>query len=364
MKKTPIFYCGKVNSQGGSKQSLLNTLFLLKKNKLDFIVIVGNEGWFTNQLLNHGIRYSLIQEPARITKINRQANKLIIFLHFLLSLPHLILNWYKVLKDNKKINKKIILNEPRDLILFLPYLFSKREAILWLRSEKTGMLTSLLLNSVSKAVAVSNKTKNNININQQEKVKVIYNFLEKTLDAQVKDNERNRITIAGSIQPIKGQKDAIESLAQLPERFTLNIVGRIVNHNYYEHLLKIIKKYNLEERVFFVGSKNEFLEYLNDNTDFILMPSKTESFGRVAMEGMSLGIPVIAYRVGGLPEVIADGNTGMLLDYGDVKGLASAIQRLSENREDYFNMSKKSLEVFQKKFSSQAILEKLKSVLY
>jgi|SRR5690625_3593438 len=364
MKKIPVFYCGKVNSQGGSKQSLLNILYLLNNTNFKFKIIVGNEGWFTNQLINNNISYSLIEEPAGIQEINMQVNKLKIIFNSLLSIPKIIINWFKVFKENKKIKKKIILNETRDLILFLPYLFSNNEIILWLRSEELGIIQSLLLNRVNKAVSVSSKTKKNVHSCKKDKIEVIYNFLEKPLNSQVRNNERKRITIAGSIQPIKGQQDAIESLLLLPETFTLNIVGRIVDYNYYNQLLKTIKKYNLEERVFFVGSKNKFLEYLNNNTDFILMPSKTESFGRVAMEGMSLGIPVIAYRVGGLPEVIADGNTAILLDYGDVKGLASAIQRLSENREDYFNMSKKSLEVFQKKFSSEAILEKLKSVLY
>src|SRR5699024_81758 len=164
----------------------------------------------------------------------------------LLSIPKIIINWFKVFKENKKIKKKIILNEPRDLILFLPYLFSNNEIILWMRSEELGIIQSLLLNIVNKAVSVSSKIKKNVHSCKKDKIEVIYNFLEKPLNSQVRNNERKRITIAGSIQPIKGQQDAIESLLLLPETFTLNIVGRIVDYNYYKQLLKKIKKLNLE----------------------------------------------------------------------------------------------------------------------
>ncbi|MBI4736825.1 MAG: glycosyltransferase, partial [candidate division NC10 bacterium] len=58
--------------------------------------------------------------------------------------------------------------------------------------------------------------------------------------------------------------------------------------------------------------------------DLILLPSEEEAFGLAALEAMSCAVPVVATRVGGLPEVVEDGKNGFLLPPGDVEGMARA----------------------------------------
>jgi N-acetyl-alpha-D-glucosaminyl L-malate synthase BshA len=65
--------------------------------------------------------------------------------------------------------------------------------------------------------------------------------------------------------------------------------------------------------------------------DLFLLPSETESFGLVALEAMACGVPVIASNVGGLPEVVADGATGLLCPMGDVPAMAAAARRLLDD---------------------------------
>ncbi|MBI2081488.1 MAG: N-acetyl-alpha-D-glucosaminyl L-malate synthase BshA [candidate division NC10 bacterium] len=65
--------------------------------------------------------------------------------------------------------------------------------------------------------------------------------------------------------------------------------------------------------------------------DLFLLPSEEESFGLAALEAQSCGLPVIASRVGGLPEVIADGESGFLFPVGDVRGMAEAAVRLLQD---------------------------------
>jgi N-acetyl-alpha-D-glucosaminyl L-malate synthase BshA len=62
--------------------------------------------------------------------------------------------------------------------------------------------------------------------------------------------------------------------------------------------------------------------------DLFLLPSETESFGLAALEALSCEVPVVATRVGGLPEVVRDGECGFLLPLGDVYGMAAAALRL------------------------------------
>jgi glycosyltransferase involved in cell wall biosynthesis len=58
------------------------------------------------------------------------------------------------------------------------------------------------------------------------------------------------------------------------------------------------------------------------------VPSRVEGFGLVALEAAAMARPVVATRVGGLPEVVADGETGLLVDAGDFPGFVGAIERL------------------------------------
>jgi len=65
--------------------------------------------------------------------------------------------------------------------------------------------------------------------------------------------------------------------------------------------------------------------------DINLLISADEGFGRVAIEAGALGVPTIGTRVGGIPEVVADGETGLLVDVADAQGLAEAIERLGND---------------------------------
>jgi N-acetyl-alpha-D-glucosaminyl L-malate synthase BshA len=79
----------------------------------------------------------------------------------------------------------------------------------------------------------------------------------------------------------------------------------------------------VEDDVSFLG-KLESVAPLLAGADVYLLPSQSESFGLSALEALASGVPVIASRVGGLPEVVRDGETGWLLPIGDVEAMAEA----------------------------------------
>jgi glycogen(starch) synthase len=66
-------------------------------------------------------------------------------------------------------------------------------------------------------------------------------------------------------------------------------------------------------------------------TDVLALPSRIDSFGIVYLEAWAYGKPVIGARAGGVPDVIAEGRDGLLVDFGDVEALASALERLLED---------------------------------
>jgi N-acetyl-alpha-D-glucosaminyl L-malate synthase BshA len=84
---------------------------------------------------------------------------------------------------------------------------------------------------------------------------------------------------------------------------------------------QLAEELGLGERVLFLGKQSSVAELLSCS-DLFVLPSEHEAFGLVALEAMACGVPVIATRVGGIPEVVTDGASGYLAEVGDVATMA------------------------------------------
>jgi L-malate glycosyltransferase len=89
----------------------------------------------------------------------------------------------------------------------------------------------------------------------------------------------------------------------------------------------LVRQLGLGNRVVFVGKMLSFVELLQAS-DVFLMPSESESFGLAALEALSCGVPVVASNVGGIPEVVPDGEVGFLAPVGDVATMADRVLRI------------------------------------
>jgi glycosyltransferase involved in cell wall biosynthesis len=88
----------------------------------------------------------------------------------------------------------------------------------------------------------------------------------------------------------------------------------------------------------------------------LLLPSEQESFGLVALEAMSCGVPVVGSRVGGLPEVVLHGETGYLLPVGEIREMADASVRLLSSPEEHRRMSDGSRKRAREHFEASTII--------
>jgi glycosyltransferase involved in cell wall biosynthesis len=92
------------------------------------------------------------------------------------------------------------------------------------------------------------------------------------------------------------------------------------------------------------------------SADLFLLPSAQESFGMAAMEAMACGTPVVASRVGGLPEVIEDGQTGFLCDEDDVEAMAKRGVELLTDRELHERIAGAGAVVVRDRFCEEKIV--------
>ena len=101
----------------------------------------------------------------------------------------------------------------------------------------------------------------------------------------------------------------------------------------------LTRELGLTEAVYFLGLQRDFLPALR-HSEVFLLASTTEGFGLSALEALSCGIPVVGSRVGGVPEVVRDGETGLLCAAGDIAAMTQAVLRLLQDRALYRRMSR------------------------
>ena len=175
-----------------------------------------------------------------------------------------------------------------------------------------------------------------------------------------------KLTVIGTIQAGKGQIDAVYAVKELVtagKKVELILAGGI-DPEYHESLIGLIQQYNFQSFVHII----DFLENpypLFRQADFVLVCSLNEAFGLVTLEAMYLGKPVIATNSGGTPELIQDGDTGLLYTPGDYIELANKINLLIENPELRVQIGKRAtqyaLDNFSKESSTTSFLDILHS---
>jgi len=140
------------------------------------------------------------------------------------------------------------------------------------------------------------------------------------------------LLFVGRIQPLKGVDVAIEAAARLGPGVTLVVVGGPSGPDGEAELRRLdhlVAGLHGGARTTFVAPQpHAGLTDWYRAADVCLVPSRSESFGLVALEAAACGTPVVAAAVGGLPSLVDHGTTGFLVDGGDVAGFASCAGRL------------------------------------
>lgn len=170
-------------------------------------------------------------------------------------------------------------------------------------------------------------------------IEVIHNFVDTgvysrrtspAVRAEVSPDGVPVVCHVSNFRAVKRPVDVVRAFAAINQRFPcrLALVGEGPE---MPHVRAAASQLGVQDRISFLGHRESVAEILS-SADLFLLPSAQESFGLAALEAMACGTPVLAYQVGGLPEVIEQGQGGFLLPDGDLQGLvARGVELLTDH---------------------------------
>jgi N-acetyl-alpha-D-glucosaminyl L-malate synthase BshA len=190
----------------------------------------------------------------------------------------------------------------------------------------------------------------------ENEIRVIYNFVNTDIYHPLAErpNGEKRLMHISNFRPVKRVLDCVRILAEVVKQTPahLYMVGDGPDR---PEAHRLARELEVERQVTFLG-KQDHVERLFPKMHVLLMPSEMESFGLGALEGMACGVPPVATRVGGLPELVTDGVDGYLELVGDVAAQSRRVIDLLTNEDLYCKMAEAARRTAVERFASSMII--------
>lgn len=173
--------------------------------------------------------------------------------------------------------------------------------------------------------------------------------------------EANLLVTVAVLRPPKGIQYMIRALPSILAAHP-NTYYLIVGSGPHQQVLRDeVQRAGLSKRVVFAGMRNDVPRLLAASDVFVL-PTLTEALPTVLAEAMAVKLPIVASRVGGIPEMIRNGQNGLLVEPEDVQGLANACNHLLEHPEKRADMGAEGGKIARQKFSIERQVDQLKEL--
>jgi glycosyltransferase involved in cell wall biosynthesis len=195
------------------------------------------------------------------------------------------------------------------------------------------------------------------------RIKTIYEGMDFSLYTrpdQPKHRAANDPVVIGTVahlSPEKGLHYLIEAASLIPEvrtRMRFVIVG---DGKCLQELRELSKNKGLDNVFDFAGFHPSILQFMK-SFDIFALPSLSEGLSSAILEAMAASLPIVATKVGGIPELVSDGENGLLVDPANPAALAQAIQHLADNPQEAALMGVRGRERMEKQFTlERKILE-------
>ena len=207
-------------------------------------------------------------------------------------------------------------------------------------------------------------------ITGKDRLHVIYNGIGFRMSSgkvifQRQPNHRY-IGIVGSLEMRKGHATLFKAFSALKDEYRnvrLVVVGSDVN-GYRSELINLAEKLGIGDKISWLGYTPNVLDVMKQ-LDVLVVPSVTfESFGRVIVEAMACKVPVIASRLGGIPEIIRHKENGLLFTPGSSKDLAECLKLLLTNRSLCRKFSSEGYKTFINNFQADVMAKHYYNLLH
>lgn len=357
----------------GSTLSLANLLNSVKEDVRP-IVILPRRGKVSEYFKEHGIKCYVVPFNLNIASSRLKILKYI---------PKSILTFYKnhrAIKSLIKIAKaeSIQLIHTNTSVVTIGFMLSKKSGIkhVWhLREFQdldfnltpfTGWGKLRQMIQVSDAIiAITKAIAEHFKVAGKKNCHVIHDAVRSIQDACYMPDKEKYILFLGHITPKKGAEIALKIFIEFWKRhqdYKLYYIGP-VSDEYKAHLTAIIERSDITKgNILFLGYKNNVKEFLR-KASALLMCSLNEAQGRVTIEAMFYGCPVLGYKSGGTQEIIHDGENGFL--FADIKEAITKLTYIvqNDNKSIALNAIDFVKESFSEEMYGQKILSLYKSLL-
>lgn len=168
-------------------------------------------------------------------------------------------------------------------------------------------------------------------------------------------------TVVSRLNELKGLEQFLEAAALLAPRFpALRFVmvgeAKLGDREYLARLTRLAASLGIADRVFFIGLRSD-VPALLASTTISVMPSLNEALSNVLLESMAAGAPTVATRVGGTPEAMVDGVTGLLVPPADPAAMAEAVAHLLTDPDRAAALGRAARQAVEDRFSVERMVE-------
>ncbi len=354
---------------GGGEYSIFLLITNLNSDIFDVVVLYAHENEIIRKIKGKGIKTVKICLNKSITSVYRDEVRInpVSLLRYVI---HLVSGIFKVAKLLRRYKVEIL--HPHDnlskIIGGVAAKIAGVKSVAHCRDLlERGLIEKFLifyqLLFIDRIIAVSESNRKLFRRSEKSLVKVqtIYNgidldrfdclteaFIRKELNINNRDVV---IGVIGVFDKCKGHIYFLQAIERLVSEGRQDITCLVIGNGREGGKLKefVIDK-NLQNHVRFLGYRSDVPALLSA-MDMVVMPSIQESFPRVPLEAMAMKISVISTAVGGLPESVEDGKTGMLVPAADIDSLCKAIKYLVDNPEIRKGMGETGRKRVEEKFS-------------
>ena len=341
-----ILYVSNTAKMSGAEFSLLSLMKGLDREQLRALLLLPEEGLFADRAREMGIELLIVPSMIRFGEV-----------HGLATLPRAIKTIWRIVKIIRRQRVRVVhANSPR--AAYIGGLAGRLAGAFTLthvrdidQSPFLSLTKSRMLGFLTdKIIAVSQATADAIfvvNPALRGKTEVVYNGIDlKGITVPPRQEIRGRLGISSSVKligavgvihPAKGQDILIRAAARISAVFPslkVLLIGQVFHRNdesYGMKLKELVSELGIKDNVIFTGFRDDIFALIQALDVFVHPAIFRDPLPRTLLEAAACGRPIVATKTGGIPEIIDDGISGILVEPGDAAALAVAVISLLQH---------------------------------